>query len=262
MELPFYVINAFTQQDFAGNPAAVMPLVEFLPTQTMQNIAAQNNLSETAFVVDKGDHFDIRWFSPKTEIAFCGHATLASAFVLFQLRPDTAHLAFYAEAVGDFSVTQLPCGKIKMTFPQRHVEPTHPIPEALLKGLAPPPEEVYQDDQAYYVRYPDEQSVRTASYQRELLESLAPLDVCVTAQAKDYDFISRYFWPANGGEEDPTTGSAHTSLAPFWAKQLNKTSLHAFQTSPRGGEVFCELTDEKVIICGYSRLFSKGTVYL
>lgn len=260
MELPLYVINAFTKNAFAGNPAAVIPLSSFLSDEIMLAVAAQNNLSETAFIVEQNGRYHIRWFSPKTEIAFCGHATLASAYVLFNRVSDLSQIKFYAKAVGEFTVTRGQDGKIAMTFPQRHIEPVNSVPEALLEGLKPRPQEVYVDEQAYYVCYPSEDDVRSATYDYALIASLAPLDVCVTSTADNFDFVSRYFWPANGGDEDPTTGSAHTSLAPFWSKKLGKDKLEAFQASSRGGEVSCSLQDAEVVISGYAAPYLEGTI--
>lgn len=262
MPLTLDVINAFTQRDFGGNPAAVVLLPEYLEATVMQNIASQNNLSETAFVVEQSGRYHIRWFSPKTEIDFCGHATLASAFVLFEQQPLVKTLHFYALSIGNFEVTRGPSDRIQMVFPQRHIEAVETIPPALLAGLTPVPEEVYVDQQAYYVVYPSEDIITDVTYETSQLEMLAPLDVCVTAQSTHYDFVSRYFWPANGGDEDPTTGSAHTSLGPFWANRLSKTELHAYQASVRGGDVFCQLHGDKINICGFAKRYLSGTVFI
>lgn len=260
MSITLHVINAFTERDFGGNPAAVVLLPEYLDDTVMQNIASQNNLSETAFLVEKSGRYHIRWFSPKTEIDFCGHATLASAFVLFEQQPLIKNLRFYALSIGNFEVTKDPSDMIQMAFPQRRIKPVDAIPLPLLSGLTPMPEEVYVDQQAYYVVYPSEDIITDVKYDTRQLKMLAPLDVCVTARSTQYDFVSRYFWPANGGDEDPVTGSAHTSLAPFWAGKLNKTKLHAYQASQRGGELFCQLSNDKIVISGFAKRYLTGTV--
>lgn len=265
MELAISVIDAFTDTVFKGNPAAVVILDAWLPDEHMQNIAAENNLSETAFLVNVAhNRFHIRWFSPLTEIDFCGHATLASAHELFSQNNELHHVEFTADAVGDFSVDRTKSGMLAMDFP--NTSPTliasSEVPSALLKGLSIPPAEVLINKQAYMVVYDSPCDVRNVKRDNAILATLAPHDVVVTSRSDDsqYDFISRYFWPANGSDEDPATGSIHTALAPFWAKRLGKTALIGYQASARGGIIHCEVNHQRVIISGNTVAYLKGTI--
>ncbi|EKE75501.1 PhzF family phenazine biosynthesis protein [Gallaecimonas xiamenensis] len=262
-ELDISIIDAFTGELFRGNPAAVICTEQPLAAELMQAIATENNLSETAFLVPgpEGRHH-IRWFSPITEIAFCGHATLASAFVLFKQNPEQEALHFYAKAVGNFSVTQTAKGKIQMDFPSRKPLPLDAVPADLLAGLSIAPLEVLRNGQAYFVVYGSEADVRAVSRDNAALARLKPFDVVVTSRAQSgpYDFVSRYFWPANGGDEDPVTGSIHTGLAPFWAERLGKTTLLAYQASPRGGVLECQVLGDRVQIAGQAVPYLTGRI--
>ena len=264
MQLDIDVIDAFTDTPFRGNPAAVIYTDHWLPEDLMQAIASENNLSETAFVVprEKGQEreFDIRWFSPLTEIAFCGHATLASAFVQFERRPECHALVFHAAAVGALPVQRREDGYIQMHFPDRSPTQVEEVPKALTEGLSIPPKEVWQNTQAVYAVYDEEKAVMNITPQLDALKTLAPLDVVVTAPGTRFDFVSRYFWPANGGEEDPVTGSIHAGLAPFWAKRLAKSQLRAYQASARGGELLCEVDNDTVKICGKAVRYLRGCI--
>ena len=246
MQLEINVVDAFTDTVFKGNSAAVIITDNCLADKLMQSIAFENNLSETAFIVRDDDGiYHIRWFSPLTEIAFCGHATLASAFVLFNKNPDVETIKFYAKAVGILTIVQ--------------------TDDSLLAGLSVAPVEVYKNTQAYFVIYNAEADVLNVERDNERLKQLAPLDVVVTCQAtsadyKDYDFISRYFWPANGGDEDPVTGSAHTALAPLWAERLGKNELIAYQASKRGGILNCVVAGDRVLISGNAVQYMTGFI--
>ena len=266
MQLEINVIDAFTDTVFKGNSAAVVITEDWLSDNLMQSIAFENNLSETAFMVldDKGI-YHIRWFSPLTEIAFCGHATLASAFVLFNKNPSIETIKFSAKAVGILTIVQTETGKIQMDFPNTNPKKVDNIPDSLLAGLSIAPVEVYKNTQAYFVIYNAESDVLTVARDNEQLKQLAPLDVVVTCQAmsadyKNYDFISRYFWPANGGDEDPVTGSAHTGLAPLWAERLAKNNLVAYQASRRGGVLDCVVAGDRVIISGHAVQYMTGFI--
>ena len=282
MQLEINVIDAFTDSIFKGNSAAVIITDSWLDDKLMQSIAMENNLSETAFLVaDKSDGlnkkednkdqsnkaatYHIRWFSPFTEIAFCGHATLASAFVLFKKNPTLSTVKFLAEAVGILSVVQTNTGKIQMDFPNRMPEKVDNIPAALLAGLSIAPLEVYRNTQAYFVIYNAESDVLKVSRDNELLKQLLPLNVVVTCQPESedydkYDFISRYFWPENGGGEDPVTGSAHTGLAPLWAERLGKNELMAYQASSRGGILECVVAGDRVLVSGNAVHYMTGFI--
>ena len=266
MQLEINIIDAFTDTLFKGNSAAVIITDRWLDGTLMQSIASENNLSETAFiVVDEQGIYHIRWFSPLTEIDFCGHATLAAAYVLFKKNPNTNAIKFSAEAVGVLTIEQTEAGKIQMDFPNRMPEKIDNIPDSLLSGLSIAPVEVYRNAQAYFVIYNAESDVLSVIRDNEKLKQLAPYDVVVTCQAqsekyKGYDFVSRYFWPANGGDEDPVTGSAHTGLAPFWAARLDKNKLTAYQASHRGGVLDCSIVEDRVLISGHAVQYLTGFI--
>jgi PhzF family phenazine biosynthesis protein len=263
MELEINIIDAFTNKAFKGNSAAVIITDNWLPVDLMQSIAVENNLSETAFVKKIGiQHFEVRWFSPITEIDFCGHATLAASFVIFDKNNDINKINFFAKAVGTLSVELLDTGYIQMCFPNQHPKVIKDIPSDLLNGLSIKPMEVLLNDQAYFVVYEKETDVTDVLQNSERLKKLAPFDVVVTSTSTstEYDFISRYFWPANGGDEDPVTGSIHCGLAPYWADKLNKLDLVAFQASKRGGILKCTVKDDKVYISGQAVQYLKGHI--
>ena len=268
MQLEINVIDAFTDSVFKGNSAAVIITENWLSDELMQSIAMENNLSETAFLVlDKTDDaniYHIRWFSPFTEIAFCGHATLASAFVLFKKNPTVKSVKLSAKAVGILTVVQTDTGKIQMDFPNRKPEKVTDIPEDLLAGLSVAPVDVYRNEQAYFVIYHSEADVLTVERNNEKLKQLAPLDVVVTCQSESaayshYDFISRYFSSKSGGE-DPVTGSAHTGLAPLWAARLGKNELVAYQASSRGGVLDCVVVGDRVLVSGNAVQYLTGFI--
>ena len=263
MKLRMFQVDAFTAERFRGNPAAVIPLQAWLSDELMQAIAAENNLSETAFFVRGADGaFHIRWFSPLTEIDFCGHATLASAFVLLEQDLAQAPLVFRAAAVGDLSVQRRADGLLEMSFPNRAPDPVAEPPAALLQGLGCEPDVVLRNQQAWFAVYRDEQQVRMLTPDLDALRTLAPLDVVVTAPGREQDFVSRYFWPANGGAEDPVTGSIHAGLAPFWAGQLGRNELVALQASARTGILHCRVEADRVMVAGQAVLFLDGTIEL
>lgn len=263
MTVEMHVIDAFTDELFKGNPAAVVITDEWLDDDLMLSIAAENNLSETAFLKPvQNNHFEIRWFSPLTEIDFCGHATMASAFVVFLKNPSLSEVKFSPSAVGDLIVSEQADGIINMSFPNRKPEPVGDVPQALLDGLSKEPRQILRNEQAYFAIYDDEESVRLMEYDSEQLKQLAPYDVVVSAPGKDYDFVSRYFWPANGGDEDPVTGSIHAGLAPYWAEKMGKQELVAFQASQRGGVVHCRLAGDRVHISGKAVLYAKSRLYI
>ncbi len=227
----------------------------------MQSIAIENNLSETAFVRSLADNrYEIRWFSPITEIDFCGHATLASAYVLFNEYGCSGEIEFITHKVGSLAVRQYADGRLEMSFPQQPPEPVRDIPAALLAGLSNKPQQVLKNQQAYVVVFAHEADIVRMTYSSAQLKLLAPYDVVITSQGSVYDFIVRYFWPANGGDEDPVTGSIYAALAPYWSKQLGKVDLVAHQASTRGGIVHCTVTEDRVLVAGHAALYLKGVV--
>lgn len=274
MRLALYQVDAFTNQRFRGNAAAVVPLTSWLDDALMLQIAQENNLSETAFLLELAPgHYHIRWFSPLTEIDFCGHATLASAYVIFMLQPALPEIRFSTGAVGELTVTKN-ADWLQMSFPKRLALPVAEVPAALLQGLGMPPRQVLRSDQAWFAIYADAATVAALTPDMAQLKQLGPWDVVVTApgtcfvpaaphvanQTSQYDFISRYFWPANGGDEDPVTGSIHAGLTPYWAEQLGKTQLLAYQASSRGGVLRLEISGERVLVSGQAVLYLKGEI--
>lgn len=263
MKLKIYQIDAFTSELFKGNSAAVIILSEFLSKELMQKIAFENNLSETAFLVRTSSLvYEIRWFSPLCEVDFCGHATLASAHVLFEIDSSLSKITFNAKAIGDLLVCKVE-KSIQMTFPNQEPTKVDVIPALLLDGLNLKPIEVLINRQAYFAIYENESDINKIETNSSLLKQLYPYDVVVSSKAdtsSKYDFVSRYFWPANGGVEDPVTGSIHTGLAPFWAKKLDKNKLIAYQASKRGGVLNCEVKEDKVIISGESIKYLEGYI--
>ncbi|MCF7202094.1 PhzF family phenazine biosynthesis protein [Pseudomonas oligotrophica] len=261
MKLPLFQIDAFTDELFKGNPAAVVPLPHWLSDARMQAIAAENNLSETAFFVREADGaFHIRWFSPLTEIDFCGHATLASAFVILEQGLAEAPLTFRAAAVGAIEVLRRDDGLLEMSFPLRAPQPVEQPPQILLDALELAPQQVLRSVQAWFAVYASEAQVRAIAPDLQALKALAPLDVVVTAPGDRQDFVSRYFWPANGGDEDPVTGSIHAGLAPYWAARLGKRSLTALQASARSGLLHCRVEDERVQVAGAAVQYLQGSI--
>ncbi|ROS01748.1 PhzF family phenazine biosynthesis protein [Sinobacterium caligoides] len=262
MQLKMQQVDAFTDELFKGNSAAVIVLQSWLDEALMQSIAIENNLSETAFARQVAeDRYELRWFSPITEIAFCGHATLATAFVLFGQYPTIERLCFSAPAVGEMIIQRGDDGLIDMDFPHRPPTALAVVPEALRSGLSIAPVEVLRNEQAYFVIYDEARDVREVEPDLALLRQLAPYDVVVTAAADDdYDFISRYFWPASGGGEDPVTGSIHTGLAPLWAERLDKTELLAYQASQRGGKLHCRVGEQTIRVSGRAVLYLEGVI--
>lgn len=259
MDIPLYQVDAFTAKVFSGNPAAVCLLAGWLDDARLQAIAAENNLSETAFLVPDGDGFELRWFTPATEVALCGHATLASAFVLFACRnwraPD---IPFRTRRSGTLRVTRDE-DLIVMDFP---AIPTVPLPpsDGLACALGVPPAEVHTAGEDILVLLEDERQVRELRPDISALAAIACRGVIVTARGEGCDFVSRFFAPRVGVPEDPVTGSAHCALTPFWSRRLGKSALHARQVSARGGELFCRDRGARVGIAGRAVLYLEGTI--
>jgi len=263
MKLNMFVIDAFTDKQFYGNSAAVVPLSEWLTPELMQKIALENNLSETAFIKEVSKNtYEIRWFSPMMEIDFCGHATLAASFVLFNHFDCIGKIEYITQNVGSLTVMHLNDNRIEMSFPIQSPEAIESIPDNLINGLSIRPIEVLKNRQAYFAVMASEDDVLNIAYQSEELKKLAPLDVVVTAKGEKYDFVSRYFWPANGGDEDPVTGSIHSGLAPYWAAKLSKTNMTAYQASNRSGVLFCKMLKDRVLVSGYGVLYLQGTIFI
>lgn len=259
MKIPLYQIDAFTSKVFSGNPAAVCPLEEWLTDEQMQSIAAENNLSETAFFVKKERFFELRWFTPKIEVDLCGHATLASAFVIFNYFDVAAESVSFQTKSGMLQVNRAGA-LLAMDFPARKADQC-PVPEQLVLGLSKQPTEV-RLARDYLAVYDSEQLIRSLQPDMSRLQNLDTLGIIVTSVGDHSDFVSRFFAPKVGIPEDPVTGSAHCTLVPFWSEQLGKKKLHALQVSSRGGELFCEDCGERVTIAGNAVLYSEGFLYL
>jgi PhzF family phenazine biosynthesis protein len=256
MKIPCFIIDAFASKPFQGNPAAVCPLKTWLSDATMQNIAAENNLSETAFFVPSGDDYDLRWFTPTVEVDLCGHATLASAFVLFTELGQRRNAVRFHSKSGPLAVARSEL-VFTLDFPSRPPAPCA-VPEALACGLGKAPLQVLKA-RDYFAVFEKEEDVR---FLKPDFTALGTLDekVIVTAPGNNCDFVSRFFAPTAGVPEDPVTGSAHCTLIPYWSQRLGKTNLFARQISKRGGELFCELADERVLIGGKAVLYSRGEI--
>lgn len=257
MQLQQYQVDAFAQRLFEGNPAAVCPLEEWLDDALLQAIATENNLSETAFFVRNGTGYDLRWFTPAAEVDLCGHATLASAFVLFELMGHQGPSISFETRSGTLVVRQQD-EMLVMDFPASVPQPCS-APRELIEGLGATPAEVLAASD-YVVVFEDEAAIRALRPDFGLLSRLDRRAVCVTAPGSDADFVSRFFAPRVGIDEDPVTGSAHCQLAPYWAPRLGKTRLLGRQLSRRGGEVLCELHGDRVLLAGTAVLFSTGTI--
>ncbi len=262
MKQAIYQVDAFTSAVFGGNPAAVCPLEAWLDSATLQAIAAENNLSETAFFVDGGDAYHLRWFTPQVEVDLCGHATLASAFVLSECLGVTREALEFETASGRLRVTRDSEGRFVLDLPARAPAPWE-APPALAAGLGGEPEQVLMARDCLAL-FGSEREVRQLAPDSEALKAIDCLGVIVSApgDAADVDFVSRFFAPRAGIAEDPVTGSAHCTLTPYWAKRLGKNRLAARQVSARGGELFCELRDDRVLVAGEARLYMEGSLTL
>jgi len=258
MKIPIYQVDAFTDRLFGGNPAAVCPLESWIPADVMQAVAAENNLSETAFFVRKGGVFEIRWFTPKVEIALAGHPTLASAHVIFEHLGYTApRIAFLSES-GNLGVVK-ENGVLWMDFPAFDAAPAGDAVEQVIRGLRAIPREILKG-RDYLVVFDEEEDILALRPDFGELEKLDCLGVISTAPGTSGDFVSRFFAPRAGILEDPVTGSAHTLLIPFWAKRLGKNEMRAFQVSERRGEIFCEYRGARVRIGGRAVTYLTGSI--
>ena len=266
MKLEIFQVDAFTNKPFGGNPAAIVPLTEWLPDETMHNVAQENNLSETAFFVKKDDVYEIRWFTPTFEIDLCGHATLAGAFVIFEcLKLETEKINFHSHKSGALSVERNG-NVLTLDFPSRPVSPVN-APMGLFEAIGGKPKEVFKA-RDYFLVFETEQEVLDLKPNFFALSEIAAhlkLEAhgfIVTAPGDSSDFVSRFFAPEVGVLEDPVTGSSHCNLIPFWAERLGKTEMFARQVSARGGELFCELVGDRVKIGGNAVLYLKGEIYV
>jgi len=257
MKLPLYQVDAFASRVFEGNPAAVIPLREWLDDEVMQSIAMENNLSETAFFVPHGEGYHIRWFTPATEVDLCGHATLATAFIVFTvIAPGSSEVVFKSRS-GPLAVSY-DGDLLTMDFPAQPPEPCA-APQELLKGLGREPDEVLSSED-YFAVFGAEGDILRMEPDMAELRKLGLRGVIATAPGNEVDFVSRFFAPSFGIDEDPVTGSAHCALTPYWARRLGKKELHARQLSRRSGELFCEDRGGRVLVSGRAVLYLEGFI--
>ncbi len=260
MKQKIYQIDAFTNTVFGGNPAAVCILDSWLTDELMQNIAAENNLAETAFAVKKENGYELRWFTTELEVDLCGHATLATAFVLFQyygVKENT--IQFISPRSGKLHVEQNDDGSMTLDFPTDTLQPVTPE-EKINKAIGISPLETFKGKTDYLLIYESQEQIETISPNFHLLNELDCRGVIVSAKGNDVDFVSRFFAPQCGIPEDPVTGSAHTTLTPYWSKKLRKTKLSAKQLSERGGELQCEDKNERIKISGNAVCYLIGEI--
>jgi len=258
MKLPYFEIAAFSRRSFAGNPAGVCLLEDWLPDGLLQSIATENNLAETAFVVPRGERYELRWFSPAVEIDLCGHATLASAHVLFRhMGAKSETLRFYSPRSGELGVAR-DGERLVLDFPARSATPCDVTPQ-LAEALGRMPLSLYEA-RDYMAVFESEADIRALKPNFALLMALPNHGVVVTAPGTDSDFVSRFFAPSVGLDEDSVTGSTHCYLIPFWAERLAKKTLFARQLSKRGGELFCELRGDRVRIGGDAVTYLTGEI--
>lgn len=261
MKLTIYQIDAFTDKVFKGNPAAVCPLTEWLADEVLLKIASENNLSETAFYVPTENNFEIRWFTPSVEVDLCGHATLATAYVLRNHENFKGNtISFYSPRSGNLSVT-VQDDRYILNFPtDKFLEIS--LTEELLSATDKTPISAYKGKTDYMLVFEKQEDIETIQPNLPLIAQLKARGIIVTAKGENHDFVSRFFAPAVGVNEDPVCGSAHTTLTPFWANQLNKNELSAFQLSERSGELHCRLLNDRVELGGKAVLYMKGEIYI
>jgi PhzF family phenazine biosynthesis protein len=260
MQLKIYQVDAFADKVFGGNPAAICPLEKWLPDDVMQKIAMENNLAETAFYIPEGHGFHIRWFTPKAEVNLCGHATLATAFVLFELLNYQGNAVSFQSRSGELKVTKNK-NMLTLNFPTDKIQKEE-INESMLKCFDKKPVEVYSGRDDFMFIYNSQYEIENIKPDFNSIAAFKKRGIIITAKGNDCDFVSRYFAPAFGINEDPVTGSAHTTLTPYWTKKLGKTDLTAVQLSERKGHLKCKFLDDRVEISGEAKLYMTGEIFV
>ena len=261
MKLTLYQVDAFADKLFTGNPAAVIPLKKWINDELMQKLAMENNLAETVFFVPskkKKADFDIRWFTPTLEINLCGHATLASAYIIFEILKIKKKKVIFDSESGLLTVTKKK-GILEMDFPSWPPERISEYPDTLLASLGNPEIAGIYKNREYMVELINEEAVKRCNPDFSLMRKVDRM-IIITAPGKEVDFVSRFFAPTSGIDEDPVTGSAHSQLIPFWSNKLGKKKMMAKQLSQRGGTVYCEQKGERVIIGGQCVFYMKGDI--
>jgi len=258
MKLQIFQADAFASGLFKGNPAAVVPLTEWMNDETMQQIAMENNLSETAFFIPEGDHFHIRWFTPKAEVKLCGHATLATAHILFnELNFQGEQIDFNSKS-GILTVKKIG-DKLQLNFPADLSHEVEPVP-VFTEAFGIQPSATLKGRTDYLLLFDSEETIRNMKPNFHLLYQTDARGIMVTAKGNEVNFVSRFFAPGVGIDEDPVTGSAHTTLVPFWANRLNKTEMTALQLSTRAGQLWCTLSGDRVLIAGKAVTYLRGEI--
>jgi PhzF family phenazine biosynthesis protein len=259
--VPIYQVDAFTTAPFTGNPAAVCILSEWPSADLMQKIAMENNLAETAFILPDGNGWSIRWFTPVTEVDLCGHATLASSFVVMNiLQPERNEVTFHSLHMGDLIVRKK-SGMLELDFPTDTPEPCK-LPDIIRESMGREPVECLRGRSDYLLLYETESDIINLAPDFRKLARAEGRGTIVTAPGNDVDFVSRFFVPGAGIDEDPVTGSAHTTLTPLWSERLGRKALKARQLSSRGGYLECTLAEDRTLIAGNAMLYLKGEIYI
>ena len=263
MRIPVFYVDAFTDRPFSGNPAAVCLLDSWLDEGQFHKVAAENNLSATAFLLPRGKEYEIRWFTAQSELQLCGHATLASGFVVMNfLQPEARAVQFASRFHGTLMVEKSKTFhslNFPALFPRLLAEVPHELALALSR-MKLQPSEIWEVNQIYMLVVDGQRAVQNMTPDFEALLRLHPYAVLVTAQGEEVDFVSRYFAPGYGIAEDPATGSSHCVLTPYWSRRLGKPRLHARQLSRRGGELWCEIAGDRVVLQGAAILTMRGTL--
>lgn len=260
MKLPVYIADAFTSKLFGGNPAAVCPLNEWLPNEVMQKIASENNLAETSFVVKEAEGYHIRWFTPAVEVALCGHATLATAHIFYTELGHTGSEIAFNSLSGVLKVYNPQPGTYTLDFPADTVTPPEPVPAGLLEALGVESNEVYKTSFDYMVVVRSQQEIEAMAPDFKALGKVEARGIIVTAKGNEADFVSRFFAPQSGIDEDPVTGSAHTALVTYWAGKLGVNSMKAIQLSKRRGYLDCTLKGNRVLLSGGAVTYLRGEI--
>lgn len=261
MNIKIYQVDAFTDRIFSGNPAAVCPLESWIDDELLQKIALENNLSETAFFVKKDDKYEIRWFTPTVEVDLCGHATLASAYVIFNHENHTDDVIHFSSLrSGELTVSKKD-DFYTLNFPTDEILETD-MKDEIRYGFDIMPIEVWKGKSDYLLVFENENQIKTIKPNLAEIVKLKARGVIITAKGDEVDFVSRFFGPQCGVDEDPVTGSAHTTLIPYWYNKLNKIELTAQQLSARKGYLKCKYMGDRVLISGQARLFMKGEINL
>lgn len=261
MKLDIYQVDAFAEGVFSGNPASVVPLYEWLSDELMLNIARENNQSETAFYVPKGEYFELRWFTPEMEIDLCGHATMAAAHVIYEYGDYEDPAVVFVTKSGRLFVDREEKGAYIMDFPVWPIKELQ-VTERVSNSIGVRPEALFANERDMMAVVASEKELRSIKPDYRKINELDAVCLTVTAPGEEHDFVSRVFCPGAGIPEDPVTGSAHCSLVPYWAERLGRESMRAFQASKRGGVLGCEMAGDRIRLSGKAVLYMQGTIFL